>query len=360
MATTFDVFYLGTGPSIDPTEGNATSENAAALVGNTYGGEGDSLVNQIQSLSPGTAGFGGGNASGYDVDNAVANDQFRIDGGPDQTMDGMAIYNATITYIDGTTTTITATVFQDTNGNLYLAPETTQNTDQDALEAKPIRSVTLDSLVSANSFVFADRIASNYAVCFTAGTAIRTPQGDRLIDDLRVGDQVTTMDNGPQPIRWIGRKQLGHAALLAKPDLRPILIPRGVLGGARNLLVSPQHGMLLGRDHLVRAKHLVDVPKSRVRIAHGRKSVTYIHLMFDAHQIIFAENARSESFYPGPMAQRMVDPAALAELRSLFPEVCAPQADKSAIAGQYGDTARLFIPKKSVPEHFGHICHALA
>ena len=147
--------------------------------------------------------------------------------------------------------------------------------------------------------------------------------------------------------------------MLDNPNLRPILIPRGVLGVARSLLVSPQHGMLLGRDHLVRAKHLIDTPKPRVRIAHGRKSVTYIHLMFDTHQIVFAEDAPSESFYPGPMAQRMLDPFALVELRTLFPEVCALQSDKSAIEGSYGDTARLFIKKRFVAEQFRHVGNAM-
>ena len=189
-------------------------------------------------------------------------------------------------------------------------------------------------------------------VCFTSGTAIRTPQGERLIDELRIGDLVTTMDNGPQRIRWIGRKHLDRSTLLAHPNLQPILIPEGVLAATRNLLVSPQHGMLLGHDNLVRAIHLKDAPKSRIRIARGRKSVTYIHLMFDAHQIVFADNAPSESFYPGPMAQRTIEPSALTELRSLFPELNKRQVDKSAIAGSYGETARPFLAKHSVPEQF--------
>ncbi|KEP71208.1 hypothetical protein DL1_11205 [Thioclava dalianensis] len=195
-------------------------------------------------------------------------------------------------------------------------------------------------------------------VCFTSGTAIRTPQGDRLIEALCVGDLVTTMDNGPQRIRWIGRKHLDHSALLRHPKLRPILIPKGVLGCERDLLVSPQHGMLLGRDTLVRAKHLVEAPKSRVRIAHGRRCVTYIHLLFDAHQIVFAENAPSESFYPAAMAERMLDPAALAELRALFDLQDARPEDRCAIASRYGETVRPFLARKSLPERFGHIAPA--
>ncbi|HBZ42955.1 MAG TPA: hemolysin [Maritimibacter sp.] len=361
MATTFDVIYLGTVWSLDPIEGNDTAEDAGSLVGWTFGSVGDPLADHIQSFAPGTGGFSGGvHALQYEQDNFAANENFTIDGGPDQTFDSVIVYNATITYTDGTTDTITANVVQDTTGNLYLVPELTAGTDQIALEAKPIRSLTLDSVNNdTNTGLSADRDFANFAVCFSSETAIRTPRGERLIDDLRIGDLVSTMDNGPQPIRWIGRRHISNATLLANPRLRPILIPRGVMGATRNLLVSSQHGMLLGLDHLVRAKHLIEVPKSRVRIAHGRRSVTYMHLMFDAHQIIFAEGSPAESFYPGPMALHVVDRAALAELRSLFPEVCAQQANSTKISRHYGNTARLFLPKPTVPDHFGHVEHAM-
>lgn len=189
-------------------------------------------------------------------------------------------------------------------------------------------------------------------VCFTTGTAIRTPRGDILIDDLHVGDLVTTMDNGPQPIRWIGRRHLDHAILIAAPNLRPVLIRKGLLGIERDLLVSPQHGMLIDRDHLARAKHLAETPGSNIRIAHGKREVTYIHLMFDAHQIIFAENAPSESFYPGPMAQKMIAPEPLEELRALFPDVVSSQISSGKIEAEYGEQARLFMPRKFVQTAF--------
>ena len=187
-------------------------------------------------------------------------------------------------------------------------------------------------------------------VCFTSGTAIRTPRGDVPIDELRVGDLVTTLDNGPQRIRWIGRRTLDKAALLANPDLRPILIRRGVLGAERDLLVSPQHGLLVGArgDHLARAKHLAQKTPG-IRIAHGKRQVTYIHLMFDTHQIVFSENTPSESFYPGPMALRMMDSGPRAELFDLFPELSIARDDKQKVARIYGNTSREFIAKKQLP-----------
>ncbi len=188
-------------------------------------------------------------------------------------------------------------------------------------------------------------------VCFTKGAAIRTPQGDRLIEELRVGDLVCTMDNGPQPIRWIGSRKLGHQELFKNPDLRPVLLRRGVLGLERDLLVSPQHGMLINPDQMTRAKHLVNTIPG-VRVAHGRREVTYIHLMFDAHEVIFAENAPSESFYPGPMAMAAQSEAAYNELIALFPELSASNSRDDVLAA-FGDTSRPFIARRKLMEECG-------
>jgi len=186
-------------------------------------------------------------------------------------------------------------------------------------------------------------------VCFASGTAIRTPSGDVLIDELCVGDLVTTLDNGPQRIRWIGRRVLDRFALQANPNMRPILVRRGVLGVERDLLVSPQHGLLVGRcgDQLARAKHLAQSMPG-VRVATGKRSVTYIHLMFDAHQIILSESAASESFYPGPMALQMMESGPRSELFNLFPELSVATHDKQKLRDIYGHTSREFLPRKMV------------
>jgi len=179
-------------------------------------------------------------------------------------------------------------------------------------------------------------------VCFTSGTAIRTPLGDVLIDDLRVGDLVSTLDNGPQRIRWIGRREIGPAEFRRNITLRPVLIRRGVLGAERDMFVSRQHGMLVGRDQLIRAAHLADLMPG-VRVAHGKQHVTYVHMMFDDHQIVFAEGTQSESFFPGVQAVDALAKPAHDELLSIFPELADMNGD---VANPYGDTARVFLGKK--------------
>lgn len=183
-------------------------------------------------------------------------------------------------------------------------------------------------------------------VCFTSGTAILTPRGEVLIDDLEVGDLVVTMDNGPQAIRWIGRREIGTNALSADPKLRPVLIPKGVMGAERDLLVSRQHALLIDPDHMARAAQLTDVSGLPVRVAHGKKQVTYIHLMFDAHEIIFAENVPAESFYPGPMALEMLDARSKQDLIWTFPVFGG--IDNSQITQIFGETVRPFAKTNAI------------
>ena len=188
MPTTFNVFHLGVQALIDPTEGNTLAESASALETLTFGGTESPLYREVQSLSP-----NGSPGSEYNQDNNTGNDSFTIDGGAAQTFDAHAIYNATLTYVDGTTATITAVVFQDTDGNTYLAPELTNNTDQAALEAAPILSLTLDSVLDADhGGMWTDRVVGNYTqtVDGTSGAdsmALGYTDGD--------GDQITTGDD---------------------------------------------------------------------------------------------------------------------------------------------------------------------
>lgn len=329
MPTTFNVFQLGFLPAfdMDTTEGNNTAENAAALVGSTFGGPGDALLNSAAELTPGTGGFGGGTSTAYDQDNDPA-ENFRINGGANQVFDSAAIFNATITFIDGSTATVTAVIFQDTAGNTYFAPEFSANPDQAALQADAIQSLTLDSL-SGNVFsgLSGNRQTWDFVTCYVAGTAVRTPAGDTAIEQLRVGDFVMTQDHGAQAIRWIGQ-----STVLAKGHLAPVRIAAGALGQnipSRDLLVSRQHRMLVASrvcermfgetEILVPAIKLTSLPG--IHIEERDTSVTYYHLMTDAHEVIFAEDAPSETLLTGPNAMEALSSEALAELEAIFPDV---------------------------------------
>ena len=180
MATTFNVLYLGNFAAFDTTEGNTQAEQAATFVGQTFGSAGDPLHQYIGSLSPGSSGFAGGGTTNYDQDNNAANDTFTIDGGGDQTFDGTAVFNATLTYSDGTTAAISAVVFQDTAGNTYMSPEFSANADSAAMEAKAIQSLTLDSLLGDSyGGMTADRLLTTFV---TPDGVIDGTSGNDVID----------------------------------------------------------------------------------------------------------------------------------------------------------------------------------
>ncbi|MEM7190323.1 MAG: Hint domain-containing protein [Pseudomonadota bacterium] len=176
-------------------------------------------------------------------------------------------------------------------------------------------------------------------ICFAAGTLILTDHGPVAVERLQLGDLVETQDNGLQAIKWIGRRRFSAADLAQSPNLRPVRIGTGALGPGmpgRELYVSPQHrllacGKIVRRlydceEVLAAAKHLCALDS--VGIAWDVESVTYFHIMFDRHEIVFAENLPSESLYDGDQALRSIDPVGLEELFSIFPELRHPETRK--------------------------------
>lgn len=159
--------------------------------------------------------------------------------------------------------------------------------------------------------------------CFAKGTLIETNTGPVAIDTLRTGDLVRTMDSGLQPIRWIGQRRINGLV-----DMAPILIKAGALGNYRDLRVSPQHRMLVNDwrsemyfgepQMLVAAKHLIN-DKSIRRAPCDQ--ITYVHMSFDKHEVVFAEGIPSESLHLGSMTLNTLDRAAQAEVRRIFPEL---------------------------------------
>lgn len=158
--------------------------------------------------------------------------------------------------------------------------------------------------------------------CFTRGAMIALEDGLCAVEDISEGDLVMTLDNGAQPVRLVMRQ-----TVRAYGGFAPILFEAGSIGNTRAFMVSPEHRMLIsdwrvqlltGEDALlVAAKHLVN--GEDVRVVEGGM-VEYIHLLFDAHQIIFADDCPSESCLPGTgLAQQ--DGTQQAELLALFPEL---------------------------------------
>ncbi|MGH1413197.1 MAG: Hint domain-containing protein [Pelagimonas sp.] len=177
-------------------------------------------------------------------------------------------------------------------------------------------------------------------ICFTPGTRILTTTGYRAIETLQLGDMIITRDHGPQPLRWTGSR-----TVLARGKTAPIRIDPSLFGGDRPLLVSPQHRMLLegyqtelmfGTDEVFAAACHLENGRDVARVP--GELVTYIHLMLDQHEVIFAEGMATESFFVGTEALKALHPHARDDLFANFPALRdTPES--------FGPTARLCLKK---------------
>ena len=209
----------------------------------------------------------------------------------------------------------------------------------------PFQYVVIDIAGQQYMFIHADGSASNPTinpfktgnhnpldvnpVCFVCGTVISTDLGGVPVEFLKVGDLVLTRENGPQVIRWIGSRKMSGAFATRH---KPICVNAGALGNGlpkRDLLVSPQHRVLLrdwraevmfgASEVLIAAKHLVN--DSNIRVTTDLEEFEYFHILFDSHQTIFSEDLPTESFHPGDMAMRSLSEESRAEVLELFPKL---------------------------------------
>jgi hypothetical protein len=94
------------------------------------------------------------------------------------------------------------------------------------------------------------------------------------------------------------------------------------------MLVSPNHRLLIAneqsaiyfdeREVLVSAKHLVNDRGIRRAETLG---TTYIHFMFDHHEVVLSDGAWTESFQPGDGSLRGIGEDQRREIFALFPEL---------------------------------------
>jgi hypothetical protein len=145
-----------------------------------------------------------------------------------------------------------------------------------------------DTVVVGNSFAGAN--------CFFPGTRVCTPSGEEAVENLAIGDLVTTIEGGAKQVRWVGRQTV--STKFADPlRVLPIRIRQGALGEklpARDLLVSPDHALLID-GVLVHAGALAN-GTSITRERDVPEIFTYYHVELDDHALLLAEGVAAESF----------------------------------------------------------------
>lgn len=228
-----------------------------------------------------------------------------------------------ITHINGQEVVAGDTITLSSGQDLTLNADGTVTIDNDLDEEAVNFSYTVgtgggNSNISDSAFVTINSIP-----CFVAGSLIATPSGDVPVENLRPGDRVITHDNGVQPVRWIGRRSVA-----AEGNFAPIRIAENALGEHGELLLSPLHRVLIRdalaellfgeREVLVAARDLIN--DRTIRPAPGG-TVEYVHILFDEHQVVYAEGLATESFLPGPQTTKSFEREIVNEICAIFPEL---------------------------------------
>ncbi|MCK0166797.1 Hint domain-containing protein [Jannaschia sp. S6380] len=282
-------------------ESDVAVSGGAQLSGVTQG-DGSHLVGETLTLA--NRDFGA-----VEVDD---NDASFGDSDASQTLDGAQTIDG-VTYPDGTRVEAEyALIVEDPDGNEYTLIGFNVNNSSPAygtVEGLAVLGpaggfppagvpLTVTQAIEGPNFA-----ASSYAtpICFAAGTLIATPSGAIPVEMLSPGDMVTTLGQGPQPLRWTARRTVP-----ALGDHAPIVFAPGTFGNARPLLVSPQHRIWVSdwRAQVLQGAEAVLIPArdfaraGQARIRSGG-TVTYHHLLFDRHNVILSEGVPTESFQPG-------------------------------------------------------------
>lgn len=248
--------------------------------------------------------------------------------GPGDTINGIGIDRAypgdtvTVDNGDGTTSTITGITFYMSDGSRLFTP-----TDGAVLDDLP-----LDSTTYVNTTGVLDVDTDLGPPCLVAGTHVMTSLGPIPVEKLHTGMTIVGQDDRKLKLRMVLKTSFTARDIAENPNLAPVCIVAGALGNGLptcDLVVSRQHRMLLNapvvermfgdKEVLVPAIKLTKLPG--IYLDTDFPLVTYFHLVFDQHEIIFAEGAATESLFTGPEAMRAVSAEAREELLTMFPEL---------------------------------------
>ena len=166
--------------------------------------------------------------------------------------------------------------------------------------------------------------------CLTTGARISTKDGLVNVEDLIEGMRILTYDGEYKTLRQVFSRDFSLSELQQNSKLYPVRICAGALGSGlpkHDMLVSRQHRMLVSSpivermfdrsEVLVAAVKLTSLPG--IFVDTSVTDVTYFHLLFDCHEVIFADGAPTESLLMGVEAMSSLSIECIEELRAIFP-----------------------------------------
>jgi Hint domain len=135
--------------------------------------------------------------------------------------------------------------------------------------------------------------------CFLKGTKISTPSGDRLVQELQIGDEVETLA-GRKTIKWIGyNKFTKEEGRTWQDSVMPIRVARFAIDDHtphRDLYLSPLHCIFFN-EALIPVMYLINETSIAQGTPSDMSAIEYYHIDLDTHEVIYAEASLVESFW---------------------------------------------------------------
>jgi hypothetical protein len=131
-------------------------------------------------------------------------------------------------------------------------------------------------------------------LCFVAGTKIRTPEGEKSIEQLQAGDLISTA-NGAKSLKFLCKTTRSFKGLLAVGK-NPIRVAAGTFGATADLLMSPSHALSL-EGCLIEAGALINHASVDRVTEWNAPELTYFNLELDQHEQIWANGVGTESYF---------------------------------------------------------------
>jgi hypothetical protein len=168
--------------------------------------------------------------------------------------------------------------------------------------------------------------------CLMPGTRVLTNRGEVLVEHLGLGDMVKTVSGAFEPIKGIGRNVFRQQHTSWSEDNLPVRISQSAVSPgmpARDLYLSPAHALLID-DYLIPVKYLVNGMTITQEEVPPGDMIEYIHLVFERHEVFYAEGTPVESLLVDQVGKISAD------LDQFDGSIAGPMVSYAPLLGYFG------------------------
>lgn len=141
-----------------------------------------------------------------------------------------------------------------------------------------------------------------YEVCFLSGSLIKMLDGEQLIEDIRIGDEIMTFDYASNQevasrVKWVGNKKATVKPWLPDDEAGyPVRIVKDAVSDGvphEDLLITAEHCLFFD-GRFIPVRMLVN--GSTIFYDHSITEYTYYHIETEKHSVITANGMLTESY----------------------------------------------------------------